>query len=92
MFPDALPDPGERHGLVGALILQVDDVREGIDAVVVMWDVNSDDFTMVDIEFPEAAAAQAVSFVDLDGGGANACDNFKMYNCKAIQNPLCSSI
>lgn len=58
---------------------------QGIDAVVVMFDVNSDDFTMEEIEFVEAAAAQAVSFVDLDGGGANACDNFKMYNCKVVQ-------
>ena len=59
---------------------------QGVDAIVVMWDVNADDFEMYEIEFPEAAAAQAVCFVDLDGGGANTCDNFKMYNCKAIQN------
>jgi len=60
-------------------------VTQGVDAVVTMFDVNSDDFEMDDIEFVEAAAAQAVSFVDLDGGGANACDNFHMYNCKVVQ-------
>ena len=60
-------------------------VTQGIDAVVTMFDVNADDFWMDDIEFVEAAAAQAVSFVDLDGGGANACDNFRMTNCKGIQ-------
>jgi len=58
---------------------------QGVDAIVVMWDVNSDDFTMEDCEFVEAAAAQAVSMVDVDGGGANACDNFTMIRCRAVQ-------
>jgi len=59
---------------------------QGIDAIVVMVDVNGDDITLEDIEWPEPAAAQAVSFVDVDGGGANACDNFKMIRCRAIQH------
>jgi len=58
---------------------------QGIDAIVVMVDVNGDDVTLEDIEWPEAAAAQAVSFVDLDGGGANATDNFTMRRCRVIQ-------
>ena len=58
---------------------------QGVDTIVVMIDVNADDFTMEYCEFVEAAAAQAVSMVDVDGGGANACDNFKMYRCRAIQ-------
>jgi len=58
---------------------------QGIDAVVTMWDINSDDFTMQDCEFVEAAAAQAVSMIDVDGGGANACDNLHLYRVKAVQ-------
>jgi len=58
---------------------------QGIDAIVVMVDVNGDDVTLEDIEWPEPAAAQAVSFVDVDGGGANACDNFTMRRCRVIQ-------
>lgn len=58
---------------------------QGVDTIVVMFDVNADDFAMVDCEFVEAAAAQAVSFVDVDGGGANACDNFSMLRCRVIQ-------
>jgi len=58
---------------------------QGIDVIVVMWDVNADDFTMEDCEFVEAAAAQAVSLIDVDGGGANACDNLHLYRVKAIQ-------
>lgn len=58
---------------------------QGIDVIVVMVDVNSDDFTLEDIEFAEAAAAQAVCFVDLNGGGANTCDNFTMRDCRVIQ-------
>lgn len=58
---------------------------QGVDAVVTMFDVNADDFTMEYCEFVEAAAAQAVSFVDVDGGGANAADNFTMYRCRVIQ-------
>jgi hypothetical protein len=58
---------------------------QGIDTIVVMFDVNSDDFTMEDCEFVEAAAAQAVSLIDVDGGGANACDNLHLYRVKAVQ-------
>jgi len=58
---------------------------QGIDAIDVMVDVNGDDITLEECEFVEAAAAQAVSFIDLDGGGANACDNFKMIRCRVIQ-------
>ena len=58
---------------------------QGIDVIVTMWDVNADDFTMEDCEFVEAAAAQAVSLIDVDGGGANACDNLHLYRVKAIQ-------
>jgi hypothetical protein len=58
---------------------------QGVDAITIMIDVNADDFTMIDCEFVEAAAAQAVSMVDVDGGGANACDNFTMIGCRAIQ-------
>lgn len=60
-------------------------IVQGIDAVVAIFDVNADDFTLEDIDFVEAAAAQAVCFVDVDGGGANACDNFAMRRCRAIQ-------
>jgi len=49
-----------------------------------MVDVNGDDFTLEECEFVETAH-EAVSFVDLDGGGANACDNFKMIRCRVIQ-------
>lgn len=58
---------------------------QGVDVIVTMFDVNADDFTMQYCEFVEAAQAQAVSFVDVDGGGANAADNFKMYRCRVIQ-------
>lgn len=58
---------------------------QGVDVIVVMFDVNADDFTHEDCEWVEAAAAQAVSFVDVDGGGANAADNYRMINCRVIQ-------
>jgi hypothetical protein len=59
---------------------------QGINTIVVMVDVNGDDFTLLEDEFVEAAGLAAVSFVDLDGGGANACDNFKMIRCRAVQH------
>ena len=58
---------------------------QSVDVIVVMIDVNADDFTMIDCEFVEPAAAQAVSLIDVNGGGANACDNFTMIGCRAIQ-------
>jgi len=72
---------------VGAVNVEMENLRftQGIDAVVTMFDVNSTDFTHRNCEWPEAAAAQAVSFVDLDGGGANACDRYRMIECRAIQ-------
>ena len=60
-------------------------IVQGINAVVAMFDVNSDDFTLENVEFVEHGTYEAVSFVDLDGGGANACDNFHMYDCKVVQ-------
>ena len=58
---------------------------QGVDVIVTMFDVNATDFTVEYCEFVEAAQAQAVCMVDVDGGGANACDNFTMYRCRAIQ-------
>ena len=66
-------------------------IVQGINAVVAMFDVNSDDFTLENVEFVEHGTYEAVSFVDLDGGGANACDNFHMYDCKVVQRTAVAS-
>ena len=54
----------------------------GIDDVAIMIDVNADDFTMSNCELREGAAIQWLTGVDIDGGGANAADRCKIYNCK----------
>ncbi len=72
---------------IGAADILIDNIRftQGVDVILIMFDVNADDFTIEYCEWVEAAAAQAVSFVDVDGGGANAADNFTMYRCRVIQ-------
>lgn len=57
----------------------------GIDSQTAMIDVNADDFTIEDCEFREGAAAQALTYIDINGGGANACDRARVVNCRFDQ-------
>lgn len=50
-------------------------------AATIMVDVNSTDFSIVNCEFRESAAARWVTAIDINGGGANACDRTKVIGC-----------
>lgn len=57
-----------------------------IDSLVAMIDVNADDFTLEDCLLREGSTAlQALTFVDINGGAANACDRAKIKNCTFLQ-------
>jgi len=45
-----------------------------IDSLTALFDINSTDFTLEDVEFREDGSAQCLIFADVDGGTANACD------------------
>lgn len=58
----------------------------GVDSIVIMVDVNADDFTLRNCEFREntAVAQQWLTCVDINGGGANAADRCKILGCTFI--------
>ena len=53
-----------------------------IDSQVVMVDVNASGFVIEDCEFRESSAKQALTYVDINGGAANACDHTIIRRCK----------
>ncbi len=57
----------------------------GIASQTAMIDVNADDFTIADCEFREGSALQALTYIDINGGGANACDRALIVNCRFDQ-------
>jgi hypothetical protein len=56
----------------------------GIDAQTVMVEINAADCTLFNCEFRDGAAATPVTFVDIGGAGANACDRARIINCSMI--------
>ncbi|HUS92160.1 MAG TPA: hypothetical protein VM695_09945 [Phycisphaerae bacterium] len=68
-------------------------LANNIDSQVIMVDVNADDFTIEDCEFPEASAKQPLVFIDVNGGGANAADRCKIRRCKitAVASGVCNA-
>ena len=66
--------------LIQNIIFKVD-----IDSLTAMIDVNADDFTMAYCELREGSAKQALTFIDINGGSANACDRAKIIGCKITQ-------
>lgn len=53
----------------------------GIDSQVIMLDINSTDAIVEDCEFRNATAAQMLTAIDVNGGGANACDRTQIIGC-----------
>jgi hypothetical protein len=51
----------------------------GIDSQAALIDVNAKNFTLEGCEFLESSAT-GLTCVDINGGGANACDGFKILN------------
>lgn len=67
--------------------------KVGIDSLNAMIDVNSDDFKMVGCEFEEGSTnLQAKTYVDINGGAANACDRAKIHYCKFLQTGSTSPV
>lgn len=56
----------------------------GVDSLAVMIEVDADDVTINNCEFREGSAKQALVYIDVDGGGANECDRFKLYNSRIM--------
>src|SRR5512146_32170 len=58
----------------------------GVDSIVIMVDVNADDFTLRNCEFREntAVAQQWLTCININGGGANAADRARILGCTFI--------
>jgi hypothetical protein len=56
--------------------------RCSIDGQDIMLDVNADDFTLRNCRFEEGSSAQPDVVIDIDGGGANACDRVHIERCQ----------
>lgn len=54
-------------------------------ACTIVLDVNSSDAMLDNLEFRRSSGTHPVIWIDINGGGANACDRTKIYNC------LCNS-
>jgi hypothetical protein len=69
---------------IGAANCSMENLRflVGIDSLVNIIDVDDTDFTVQNCEFREGASMQADTFIDVNGGGANACDRFRCVGCK----------
>lgn len=71
---------------VGAANVTVENVlfKAGVDALAIMIDVNADDCTLINCEMRSdegTSKKQALTYVDVNGGGANAADRFKAIGC-----------
>lgn len=56
--------------------------KTNIDSQVIALDINSTDFTAEYCEFREGTAKQTLTYIDINGGGANACDRATIRKCK----------
>lgn len=56
--------------------------KNDIDAQLIVIDVNSTGFTIDNCEFVEGSAKQWATGIDINGGGANACDRARIVNCR----------
>jgi hypothetical protein len=65
----------------------------GVDDLDVMFDVNATDFTMWNCDLIEGGTnLQANTFIDLNGGGANAVDRAKILKTNILQQGATSAI
>ena len=58
--------------------------KNNVASQTAMIDVNATDLLMEDCELREAAATQALTYIDLNGGAANAVDRTTLRRCKII--------